>query len=35
MDNDQHFLVMYFVILLHEGQGLTIERYGVPFSIRR
>jgi len=34
MDNGQHFLVMDFVILLHGRQGLTIECYGVPFSVR-
>jgi len=34
MDNGQHFLVVDFVILLHGRQGLTIECYGVPFSVR-
>jgi len=35
MDNGQHFLVVDFVIPLYGGQGLTVERYGVLFSIRR
>jgi len=26
---------MDFVVPLHGGQGLTVECYGVPFSVRR